>query len=37
VVTTAVVVRCTGTTRDGDHRDAVAKAPNTVPTPHNAV
>ena len=37
LVTTAALVRCTGTIRDGFHRDAEAKPPKRVPTPHNAV
>src|ERR1700747_3656592 len=36
-VTTAVLVRRTGATPDGFHRDADAKPPNRTPTPHNAV
>jgi hypothetical protein len=37
LVTTAVCVRPTGTTRDGFHRVAEANPPSTTPTPHNAV
>src|SRR6516164_8681513 len=37
LVTTAVLVRCTGAIRDGLHRDADARPPKRTPTPHNAV
>src|SRR5262249_47734179 len=37
LVTTAVLIRRTGATRDGFHRDADAKPPKRTPTPHNAV
>lgn len=37
LVITAVVVRRTGWTREGVHRDADAMPPNSVPTPYNAV
>jgi hypothetical protein len=37
LMTVAVLVRCTGDTRDGVHREADAKPPKSEPTPHNAV
>jgi hypothetical protein len=37
LMTDAVVVRRTDEIREGVHRDADAKPPKSVPTPHNAV